>query len=606
MQPDQPALCGAFVLNGEPLDAWLPAASRDGMRACLPASEVVEFTSGCAWIAVSRGNLFETATGALAVSGLLLTGEDPARVEERLSSLLEGATDAAPADGHYALLHVRPSERTLVAYRDAAGGERLCYLVAGKLLLFASSVRLLLASGLHSAAMDPETVGEAVLSGHCTVIFGSRTLFEGVSELRPSQAMVVEQGRLVLRWLSNPVLRRQSGLPSPDELRDIFDRSVEKAVAGRKRLAVGLSGGLDSSTMAALAVQKLGAENVEGFTWEYSDPRHPSDAPYAAVIARALGIRHHVVRMSFRDYLDALVELMWRVEAPRFLPGARILLARAVRERGFDCLLDGVGMEGLVGDLEPFPYVAKVGALENRPGLEWWVCGWNPRAHRGLARFVLHHLGPWLHAPTSRDLFLTLCVLLHNGRIRDAGSAYNPHFRSFVQARADSPRVAEAIVEQRHKSLSEQFLHFHYQGNTMHRLLGGQRAGYAGAGAMHLSPCLFPTMLGRMSAWPVSGGRRVHCAAMRDELPRMVLERSKILAQATAPVAWKTRIGQMALPLVGSLLDSLDVHGEMREYMQGQLYVDLALIGLWREILVTGTPTSRPPTWGDLGLPYSD
>jgi NAD+ synthase (glutamine-hydrolysing) len=78
---------------------------------------------------------------------------------------------------------------------------------------------------------------------------------------------------------------------------------------GFEKVVIGLSGGIDSSLVAAIAVDALGAENVNGVSMpsRYSSPESISDAE---TLARNLGIEFKVIAIdiAFSSYLETLAE----------------------------------------------------------------------------------------------------------------------------------------------------------------------------------------------------------------------------------------------------------------------------------------------------------
>ena len=103
---------------------------------------------------------------------------------------------------------------------------------------------------------------------------------------------------------------------SADELADrretileFIQNSVE--AAGADRVVLGLSGGIDSTTTANLAVEALGAEAVHGLIMpgQVSDPEHMSDAEW---VAQELGIEYDVVEIN--PFVDRLLDTFGEVE----------------------------------------------------------------------------------------------------------------------------------------------------------------------------------------------------------------------------------------------------------------------------------------------------
>ena len=68
-----------------------------------------------------------------------------------------------------------------------------------------------------------------------------------------------------------------------------------RSLGADRRVAVALSGGIDSATIAALAAELLGPKNVTALTFEFDEPTHASETGFAVLTARRLGLRHEVV-----------------------------------------------------------------------------------------------------------------------------------------------------------------------------------------------------------------------------------------------------------------------------------------------------------------------
>jgi len=91
----------------------------------------------------------------------------------------------------------------------------------------------------------------------------------------------------------------------------------------RKGVVVGLSGGIDSACIAAVAVHALGKEKVVGLILPESES-NPISSQYATKHAQALGIEHREVNIT--STVDSIVQYKWRDEflqnlIPEYKPG---------------------------------------------------------------------------------------------------------------------------------------------------------------------------------------------------------------------------------------------------------------------------------------------
>ncbi|WP_135663741.1 NAD+ synthase [Halorhabdus rudnickae] len=110
-----------------------------------------------------------------------------------------------------------------------------------------------------------------------------------------------------------------------EHITDFIATQVEGA--GLKRAVIGLSGGVDSSTVAALAVEAIGAQNLHGLVMpsEVNDPETMSDAER---VAEDLGIDYDVVEIE--PIVEAFLDAYPDAEDDRMAVGNVRVRSRAV------------------------------------------------------------------------------------------------------------------------------------------------------------------------------------------------------------------------------------------------------------------------------------
>ena len=219
--------------------------------------------------------------------------------------------------------------------RDPAGIKPLYYR-GGR---FASRISPLVERG---AARICESALARWLSFHFP--YGEETLFAGVSRVPPGGIVSLPSGRVVRE--ADPALR--FGEPNPglteERLARILARAVADALPG-ERFGVALSGGLDSTLVAALS------RNGDGVAYHGRvDAPGCDESTYARAAAEALGLPLVEVPITAEACLEVLPEVVAALEEPVAGPGslAQWLVARRA-SRDVRILTGGCGGDELFG-----------------------------------------------------------------------------------------------------------------------------------------------------------------------------------------------------------------------------------------------------------------
>jgi asparagine synthase (glutamine-hydrolysing) len=162
--------------------------------------------------------------------------------------------------GSFALVIYDGERRRVVCARDHLGDRSLFYYLDHRLLLIASEEQALLA---HSAVSDE--LDETMLAYYFAVRVPSdgRTFFTGIRELLPAHAMTVtaEDVQIWRYWDAEPERRivYRSDAEYGGHFRDLLDKSIQRCLRTVGRPGIMMSGGLDSTSVAALAARQLAA-----------------------------------------------------------------------------------------------------------------------------------------------------------------------------------------------------------------------------------------------------------------------------------------------------------------------------------------------------------
>lgn len=321
-------------------------------------------------------------------------------------------------EGIFAVALWDPAERRLILMRDRLGVKPLFYAKSGNRLVFGSEIKALLAAGGIDTAIDEQALSEYLWYGNA---YEDRTIYRGIRSLPPGGWLIAENGRFRTEpwWLLEEWLQARAVPGNEREaataVREALDAAVKRQLVADVPVGIFLSGGIDSSGIAAAAMhvqdQPLRSYSV-GFDFDHG----ADELPKARMVAGMLGLDHHEVRVGGSDLEDVLPALARSHDEP-FGDAANIplyLLAKRL-EGTIKVVLQGDG-----GD-EMFAGYRRYAMLRNSA---YWRC-W-PDFLSPAVRMVFGGAGArfsrMVGALGSRDPAMRMALLLTTETLTDPPS----------------------------------------------------------------------------------------------------------------------------------------------------------------------------------------
>lgn len=252
-------------------------------------------------------------------------------------------------------------EHTLFVARDRVGVKPLYYSVYNEAFYFASEPKAIFSAGVP-VDVNHGVMQELLLFKY---VAGENTVFQGVSRLLPGHYVVVRRGSIrKTRWwdLRNKIKANRENLPKdPYEwFSEIFHSSVNYRTISDVPVGVMLSGGLDSSSVAA-ALMKNGNKNLAAFTYVFQDQRY-NEGPLAARIASKFGLDLHTVELNDEDLIRAVETSAWLYDEPMVHQNDAQMLALSKEAKKYvTVLLSGEGADEFMGGYvryKPLNYIS--------------------------------------------------------------------------------------------------------------------------------------------------------------------------------------------------------------------------------------------------------
>ncbi|RPI54613.1 MAG: asparagine synthase (glutamine-hydrolyzing) [Acidobacteria bacterium] len=287
-------------------------------------------------------------------------------------------------------------KRELVLGRDRLGIKPLYYACTGHELLFASEIKSIFAASSVRPKFNEEALPEFLSS---RFVSGEDTFFQGVRKLLPGHVLTwsAEQGLRTERYWQLPApSTRESGEPFDAQAKDLrarLEASVQSHLMSDVPLGVFLSGGLDSSALAAMtqnlrsaAAVGHGADPLQTFSVGFAE-EEANELPYARTVARAIGADHRDVTVTPAEFFDALPHLVWHEDEPIAFPSSVPLyfVARLARHH-VKVVLTGEGADELFLGYNRY----RVTMWNDRLGRPYWAA--MPERLRAQVRRMVHAL----------------------------------------------------------------------------------------------------------------------------------------------------------------------------------------------------------------------
>ncbi|HYY59489.1 MAG TPA: asparagine synthase (glutamine-hydrolyzing), partial [Pyrinomonadaceae bacterium] len=284
-------------------------------------------------------------------------------------------------------------ERTLTLARDRLGVKPLYYAQAGSdegdAFVFASEAKAILASGLVEPALDPEGLNQFLTFLWTPDPF---TLFQGVRKLAPAHVLTLERdGRLsVSEWWDVSFDEIEEGRSEEwwrERVLETMDRVVGMEMVSDVPLGSFLSGGIDSSVIAALMKNHSGGRRIQTYTIgiEADDLRYdiiPDDVVWARRVGQLLDTDYQEAMLK-PDVAKLLPKLVYHMDAPVIDMAIPSYLVSLAASEKLTVLLSGMGGDEvfagyprklamkIAGLLDPVPGFVRrplIGAMAALPG----------------------------------------------------------------------------------------------------------------------------------------------------------------------------------------------------------------------------------------------
>lgn len=278
----------------------------------------------------------------------------------------------ARLNGMFAIAIWDRRARRLHLARDRFGIKPLYVVRNAAQIAFASEIKALRSGGVDLGdGIDPQGLVEYLQFGNT---LGETTLYGKVRRLLPARVLSVDgSGERLTRYWRPPASQPRAKDEAAGDVRERLIAAVGRQLVSDVPVGVFLSGGVDSSSIVAAAVQ-AGQRRLQTYTVQFDFDTEGADVRAARAVARHFGTAHHELAVSGYDVRALLNKLLDAHDAP-FGDAANIplyLLARALQGDP-KVILQGDGGDELFGGYRRYTWLSWLSWLAPGARLSRWL-----------------------------------------------------------------------------------------------------------------------------------------------------------------------------------------------------------------------------------------
>ena len=240
----------------------------------------------------------------------------------------------------------------LFCARDHFGQKPFFYFYHNKKFVFSSELRSL----IKFSIIEKKLIKATVNYFHYDAFVGDQTIIENCFKLKPAHYLIYDfkTNFKIFKILKNNY--KKKNLPRiQEEFENVFQNSSKIHLRSDVPIAIYLSGGIDSTSIACMSKKVLAYENLKAFTLKFGEKSYDEDLE-AKDTADKLGIPVETVLIKENEISNKISNLINKLDEPLADVGyiSTGLIAEKLQQEKFKVVLSGDGGDELFGGYEPF------------------------------------------------------------------------------------------------------------------------------------------------------------------------------------------------------------------------------------------------------------
>ena len=244
--------------------------------------------------------------------------------------------------------------------RDRLGIKPLYYVLTDEELIFSSSIRSILATGIIDKNIRKDSLVDYL---RFQTVHAPYTLIEGVFQMLPGQSLTINETEGVIfkkYWgiVEDYRTSKDDLETTKKNIKQKLTESVERRMLADVPFGAFLSGGIDSSIIVGL-MSEVSSQPVDTFNIAFKEDAF-NEAKFAKEVADKFNTKHHEIELSAIEFAELIPDALSHMDHPSGDGPNTYVVSRKTKEAGIKMALSGLGGDELFGGYSIFNQVGEI------------------------------------------------------------------------------------------------------------------------------------------------------------------------------------------------------------------------------------------------------
>ena len=273
-----------------------------------------------------------------------------------------GASYVDSLEGMFAFAFYLKKENKLFLSRDYLGKKPLYYSLGTNYFIFSSQINLI-KNYVENLSIDQNALMTYLKFGY---LIDPNTMYKEIKSINPGETLALDLKLLSLDRINNFVPKSIIN-PPDEEIDKALITSIHERIKGHSKVAISLSGGIDSTILAIEAARSGIQADAYTMHWSESDkPRYNLDSIAAQKIAKNIGLNHIIVEMpKIKELESNITQYVLAMGEPNSNSSGLSMMAlySQMADDGFRLVLTGDGADEVLGGYERYKTISRLNNL---------------------------------------------------------------------------------------------------------------------------------------------------------------------------------------------------------------------------------------------------